>query len=74
MPAVVNLPTTVDRFGADVADVAAPLPELRSDLRPLLQRIVSLERQNIELETLARNLEQNIQELSALVFVDALTV
>jgi two-component system chemotaxis family response regulator WspR len=47
--------------------------ELRPELRPLLQRIANLERRNRELETLARNLELNVNELSTLVYVDALT-
>jgi diguanylate cyclase (GGDEF)-like protein len=73
VPAVIDFPAMVDRFGADFADGAVPMPALRPELRPLLQRIAGLERRNWELENLARHLELSVQELSALVYVDALT-
>jgi len=38
-----------------------------------LQRIASLEERNRELETLAEHLKSNVEELAALVYVDALT-
>jgi diguanylate cyclase (GGDEF)-like protein len=70
---MINVPTSLDSFGADFSALALPLTELRPDLRPLLQRIACLEQRNQELETMARHLEISVRELSDLVYVDALT-
>ena len=71
-PAVVDRPAMFDRFGA-VAGAASSPADLRPELRPLLQRIASLEQRNRELEALARKLQLNVQELADLVYVDVLT-